>query len=67
MIRRVSYLANGKMTEPTDKLALVQRISRLLHTTHRDHGLIMFKQTVFCHFDVEGRGVGVIGPERVFV
>jgi hypothetical protein len=37
------YLANGKMAEPTNELALVQRISRLLHTTHRDHRLIVFK------------------------
>lgn len=55
------------MAEPTDELALVQCISSLLHTTHRDHSLIMFKQTLFCYFDIKGRGVGVIRPKRVFV
>ena len=40
---KLAYLANGKMAEATDKLALVQRISGLFHATHRDHGLVMFK------------------------
>ena len=55
------------MAEPTDEFALVQCISRLLHATHRDHGLVMFKQTLFCYFDVKGRGVGVVRPKRVLM
>ena len=66
-IRKITYLANGKMAEPTDELALVQCISGLLHATHRDHILVKLNQTVFCYFNVKGRGVGVISPKRVFV
>jgi hypothetical protein len=55
------------MAEPTDKLALVQCIGRLLHATHRDHICVIFEQTLFCHFDIEGRVVGVKRPKRVFV
>ncbi len=41
------HLANGKMAETTDELALVQGISRLLHATHRDHLRVHFEEAVF--------------------
>lgn len=66
-IHKIAYLTNGEMAEPTDELGLVQCIRGLLHATHRDHFFVTFKQTVFCYFDVKGRGVGVVSPKRVFM
>ena len=51
------------MTETTNKLALVQRIGRLLHATHRDHVRVHFEEAFFGDLDVKGRGVGVISSK----
>jgi hypothetical protein len=53
--------------EATDELALVQRVSRLLHAAHSDHLLVHVEEAVFGDLDVKGRDVGVISPERVFM
>jgi hypothetical protein len=55
------------MAETTDELALVQRISGLLHATHCDHLLVHFEEAVFGDLDVKGRGVGVESSKRVFM
>jgi hypothetical protein len=62
-----THLTNGKMTETTDELALVQRVSGLLHAAHRDHLRIQFKEAVFGDLDVKGRAFSVIASERVFM
>jgi len=62
-----AHLANGEMAETTDELALVQRISGLLHATHCDHLLVHFEEAVFGDLDVKGRGVGVESTERVLM
>ncbi len=66
-VRKIAYLANGKMAEATNELALVQRIGGLLHTTNRDHFLVVFKQTIFRYVDVKGRGFGVKSSKRIFM
>ena len=55
------------MAETTDKLALVQRISGLLHATHCDHLLVHFEEAVFGDLDLKRRGVGVVSSERIFM
>ncbi len=55
------------MAETTDELALVQRISGLLHATHCDHLPVHFDEAVFGDLDVKRRGVSVESPERVFM
>ncbi len=61
------HLANGKMAETTDELALVQGISRLLHATHRDHLRVHFEEAVFGDLNVKGRGAGIESSKRVFM
>ena len=55
------------MAETTDELALVQRISGLLHATHRDHLLVHFEEAVLGDLDIEARDVGVVGSERILM
>lgn len=62
-----AHLANGKMAETTDELALVQRVGGLLHAAHRDHVLVHFDEAVFGNVDIEGRGVGVKSSKGVFM
>jgi hypothetical protein len=67
--RRVqrAHLANCKMTETTDELALVQRISGLLHATHCDHFLVHFEEAVLGDLNIKRRCVGVESSERVLM
>ena len=53
------------MTETTNEFALIQRVSGLLHATHRDHLLVHFEEAIFGDLDVKGRGFSLIGPEGV--